>query len=369
MFNWTTTRIVNSLKDYTNPSLDIFKVKKGLPGPGGTAAKVLHVRRELNLEDRWVTRLTKAVGHDYKPFEFVIDMTKVANKVVDAGTTPGLLQVEEGAPLTLNFYISLEGSEMSLYANDWYKKGRPFSIGFTASKTAQDMADELEANIKKFKANFFDGTVYTVINDGTSGKLTITGGYEHQRMQWANITADWDVQNPGYEMPKLLDSYEDGHTPATGSAFSCTERGINGFGTYYQLTKDLRLPTAEHTKAYKTLADELPIPGKLYNQYIITYCAPSMATPGFSLIGQRGMSETTHIFWVEQSLATDFEAILTKWGFNVTATGSTNGQYTDPDNKPITGFETLKWKNNNDGGDDDRIPEDDQIGLNDNQEI
>jgi hypothetical protein len=42
----------------------------------------------------------------------------------------------------------------------------------------------------------------------------------------------------------------------------------------------------------------MPIVGALYTQYIITYYAPSTANPSFTAVGNRSMSETTHVFWV-----------------------------------------------------------------------
>ena len=54
----------------------------------------------------------------------------------------------------------------------------------------------------------------------------------------------------------------------------------------------------------------MPIVGAIYNQYIINYYAPSTANPSFTAVGNRSMSETTHIFWVKSDLAADFEAIL-----------------------------------------------------------
>jgi hypothetical protein len=56
----------------------------------------------------------------------------------------------------------------------------------------------------------------------------------------------------------------------------------------------------------------MPIVGALYTQYIITYYAPSCANPSFTAIGNRSMSETTHVFWVknDDKLIADWEAAL-----------------------------------------------------------
>ena len=56
----------------------------------------------------------------------------------------------------------------------------------------------------------------------------------------------------------------------------------------------------------------MPIVGALYTQYIITYYAPSTANPSFTAIGNRSMSETTHVFWVKSDLVEKWEEFLTK---------------------------------------------------------
>ena len=54
----------------------------------------------------------------------------------------------------------------------------------------------------------------------------------------------------------------------------------------------------------------MPIVGATYTQYIINYYAPSTANPSFTAVGNRSMSETTHVFWVKSDLVTAWETIL-----------------------------------------------------------
>jgi hypothetical protein len=54
----------------------------------------------------------------------------------------------------------------------------------------------------------------------------------------------------------------------------------------------------------------MPIVGALYTQYIITYYAPSTANPSFTAVGNRSMSETTHVFWVKSDLVAAWEKVL-----------------------------------------------------------
>jgi hypothetical protein len=97
--------------------------------------------------------------------------------------------------------------------------------------------------------------------------------------------------------------YEPGHTKES-DVVKEEKHGINGFGTYSQLIKDLRLPTLANTNWTSPSKNEMPIVGALYTQYIITYYAPSMSNPSFTAIGNRSMSETTHVFWVNTAAKT-----------------------------------------------------------------
>lgn len=99
-------------------------------------------------------------------------------------------------------------------------------------------------------------------------------------------------------------------TYATNTGVTLNNAGVNGFGTYSQLLKDLRLPTAAHTGWNSVQKDEMPIVGATYTQYIIKYYAPSMANPSFTAVGNRSMSETTHVFWVKSDLVTAWETAI-----------------------------------------------------------
>jgi hypothetical protein len=87
------------------------------------------------------------------------------------------------------------------------------------------------------------------------------------------------------------------------------ERGENSFGTYSQIVKDLRLPTAANYQWTHVRQVETPIIGAIYNQYIIEYCAPAV-NDGLHAVGQRMDSHTTHVFWVNQEIAKEWETAL-----------------------------------------------------------
>ena len=101
------------------------------------------------------------------------------------------------------------------------------------------------------------------------------------------------------------------------------ERGANSFGTYSQIVKDLRLPTAANYQWTHVRQVETPIVGAIYNQYIIDYCAPATNEP-LAVVGGRMDSHTTHVFWVKNDAA-----LIKEWETAL----KTIGAVTDVDTK------------------------------------
>jgi hypothetical protein len=278
MFNWTTTTLINEIPDnfIANP---VDKNKQPIQDR-------LRIGKHL-FEKRWVESIRKAEGHKEVICEAKLDLAKVyealAAKYKDA-TVPSVAR--------LFIYVGLDGSEESIYANDWYRKGMPLSLSFAVSSDADAMAKAIADTVKTFNVFTKVKKVLEVKADGT--KLIINGTHEHQRLQKIQVlvdagfgeevaVVDYELNRPGKE--------------ATGFVMDVVA-GRNGFGTYSQLLKDLRLPTAVHNHWLSVQKDEMPIVGALYTQYIINYYAPSTANPSFTAVGNRSMSETTHVFWV-----------------------------------------------------------------------
>lgn len=290
MFNWTTTRIINSLQDYNNEGVRLVVYDP--------TAKILHVKRDLTLEAKYVKSIYKK---EYAPAQ----TTSVTIKLADAINA---MTAASGVKLgSLNFYISLDGSNESIYANDWYKKGKPFSIGFKvgSSDTTEDVIDQITKAITKHSLAMYGRNLYKITKTGTgaTATMTISGTHEFQRIDEVVIL---DEINPGDPVIAKKWSFSEG---ATGLASAYT-RGSNAFGSYEYITRNLRLPTATNTVPFGVGSAEAPIVGGKYTQYIVNYVAPSMANPAFNAVGELSTSETTHVFWVESSCTTDFEGVL-----------------------------------------------------------
>ena len=284
MFNWTTTTLVNEI-----PANFVYDEDKG----------VVRIGKHL-FEKRWVENIRKAEYQTVELCKATLDLGKVKEAVAAKES------IKNATVARLYIYVGLEGSEESIYANDWYRKGMPLSVSFSLDNTAADMAKAIEDTVNKF--NVFTKVKKVLDVEAKEGKLTITGTHEHQRIEkiqvLVEVGAGEEVAVVDYELRKRSDREE--------PAVTEDAKGRNGFGTYSQLLKDLRLPTAVHNHWLSVQKDEMPVVGANYNQYIITYYAPSTANPSFTAVGNRSMSETTHVFWVKSDLVDDFEAILAK---------------------------------------------------------
>ena len=271
MFNWTTTTLINEIP-FTKVEGNKLRIGKHL------------------FEKRWVESIRKAVGHPMELCKATVDMTKVKTAIADAKVA------------RLYIYVGLEGSEESIYANDWYRKGMPLSVSF-ANADAAVMAKAIEDTVKKFNVFTKVKKVLDVKADGTN--LIIEGTHEHQRLMKISVLVG-DGEMLGEEVPVI----EFEKNRKDDAAVTINNVGVNGFGTYSQLLKDLRLPTPAHTGWNSVQKDEMPIVGATYTQYIINYYAPSMANPSFTAVGNRSMSETTHVFWVKSDLVEAWDEIL-----------------------------------------------------------
>ena len=319
MFNWTTTTIVNSLKDLST-GLDLVKVwenaekAEGQDLPAGFSGQypVIKIKRDHTFEARYIRNVYKATGHNAQFFEVKIDGAKLYDSLNAAVEES---ELKKPVQARLSFYIALEGSEESIYANDLYQKGKPFSIGFTftAKDNAASLIKKIKRNAEKFGMAVYGRKIFDLSINGTN--LVLRGTHEYQRIKMAAIVIDDMIDEI------LVDIYEDGivageggKVKSEGEVFELVNRGLNGFGTAHHLIKDLRLPTIHNNKWLHLREDEKPIAGAKYDQFIITYCAPSMANPGLSVVGQHNMSVTTHVFWVNQAISAEFASYFTTAG-------------------------------------------------------
>ena len=202
-------------------------------------------------------------------------------------------------------YIKLSGSNNSYFANDFVFKGKPLAYEYESTAgTAADIATGLAAAITKETRRF--GSKYikaTVVN---SDELTIEAvgpdaAYElFTQAELQKFDANYNSALIGGEYRKVAG--------ATVTNTPCK----NPFGTYWQIMKDLRLPTADALRFGAIVADDRPALGGVYTQFIIYMCV-DRGIMGGDAVGEITKSVTAHSIWVPKDAANDFAALLTKY--------------------------------------------------------
>jgi hypothetical protein len=177
----------------------------------------------------------------------------------------------------------------------------PFWIEFTVKEAdkAATIAKNVADMLKKNHVFLCDKDLINVSVNGA--KLVLEGATEYQRFRKIEIST-FDAYDDYAEKVAELDP-----TKTSATDIKLDERGKNSFGTYSQIIKDLRLPTAANYQWTHIRQVETPIVGAIYNQYIVEYEAPA-SNDGLHAVGQRMTSHTTHVFWVKND-----SALISAW--------------------------------------------------------
>ena len=314
--NFQTQTIINSNVDpdsgNSGKEVLLFEVKK-LYGDESDKAHnpdVLRIKRDFVFAKNEPTvgkvlAIRKAEGYEAQPCIASIDFDAIV-EAIDFGD-------ESKKYCRLDIYLGVEGAEPYIYSTPWVQKGMPFWVEFTVKKgaTGASVAKDVEKILKKNHIFLVDKDLLNVsVNEGV---MTLTGATEYQRFRKVEVLAFDVVSDYADSVAEMAKSHEDGFEDA---AIKEEQRGLNAFGTYSQIVKDLRLPTATNYQWTHIRQSETPIVGAVYNQYIIEYCAPS-TNEGLGAVGARLESHTTHVFWVKREsaeeagqLIADFEEAL-----------------------------------------------------------
>ena len=295
MFQFTTTNVINSNKDYTTGK-PLWSVQEAaLDKPAS-----LNVKRVNKFMGPNVVSIYKAEANDPQMAKVTLDLSQIGGK--------------DGESYRLSVYIGLtQASQESRYANDLILKGKPFTVDFVWKTSAADVAKNLVKIINKYAVMVYGEKLLNVSYSGAY--LTIEAVNEYQRFRKVNIEKfDKDAYfgRGEYNAVRTLEdlSEQDSSAALTGTVEGYLV-GKEGFGTYSYLLHNLRIPTAMRTRAFGVNLDENPIIGAKYNQYTIHYCA-DRGVLGTNAVGDTVKSVTTHVFYVNQSVASEFEEALTK---------------------------------------------------------
>ena len=289
--NFQTQTIINSnLDPDSGKGVKLFEAATG----------VLRIKRDFNFyKDKEgygkVCAIRKRAGYDAKLCKATVDFTELESKLAPA----------EGVTYArFDIYLGVEGAEPFIYSTPWVQKGMPFWVEFTvkAGEHAADIANNVAKLIKTNHIFLQDKDLINLTVDGT--KLVLEGATEYQRFRNIEINKF-----------SMSDDYSEKVAELGDANIKLVERGKNAFGTYSQITKDLRLPTAANWQPYHIRKVETPIVGAIYNQYIIEYVAPA-TNEGLGAVGQKLESTTTHVFWVknDDSLISEWQTALGELG-------------------------------------------------------
>ena len=295
--NFQTQTIINSnLDPDSGKGVVLFESKR--EKVDGAEKDIVRVKRDFLFVKDNVDCIRRRKGYEAELCKATIDFTKLTSVVPTD---------HEVNYLRLDIYIGIEGAEPYIYSTPWYHKGKPFWVEFLAKKgdNAQALADRLEKTIKSNHIFQVDKDLIKVTNDG-AGILTLEGATEYQRFR--KVTLNIFEADANYA--DLVTELNPNKVVAS-DAIALVTKGKNAFGTYSQIVKDLRLPTAANYQWLATRKVEIPIVGAVYNQYIIEYHAPANSHP-LSVVGGRLDSHTTHVFWVKNDteLVTAWENAL-----------------------------------------------------------
>ena len=300
MFQFTTTTIVNSLKDYNFPNNDLItEITEGNTVVG------IHIKRDFKFLKDNVEAIYKRAATDPVLGQLTFDLTEATAPTADT-------------VYRIALYIKLSGSQNSYYANNLLFKGKPFYIEFLwkAGETAAQVAKKVVKNAKKYQQMVYENALLEISE--SAGVVTIDATDEYQVFTKAELQA-WDqtlgLWQEGSPVGAFgtVDTIDEENDNYTGDIITLVRQGKEGFGTYRNMIKDYRLPTAANTRWNKIIQDETPVVGAKYNQYTIEYCV-NRGLMGGAAVGQQVKSKTTHVFFVNQALASEFETQLAKIG-------------------------------------------------------
>ena len=294
MFQFTTTNVINSNTDVTTgkPLWSSQEAKENTPAS-------FYVKRVNKFMGPNVVSIYKAEANDPQMAKVTLDLSQIN------GT--------DGESYRLSVYIGLtQASQESRYANDLILKGKPFTVDFVWKTSAADVAKNLVKIINKYAVMVYGERLLNVSYSGAC--LTIEAVNEYQRFRKVNIEKfDKDAYfgRGEYNPVRTLENLSEKPSAELTGTVEGYFVGKEGFGTYSYLLHNLRIPTAMRTRAFGVNLDENPIIGAKYNQYTIHYCT-DRGVLGTNAVGDTVKSVTTHVFYVNQSVASEFEEALTK---------------------------------------------------------
>lgn len=321
--NFQTQTIINSNLDPDSSKLNgkgtdnTYLFKSDKTNIDGVEVDALKIKRDFVFVKDCVKAIRKRAGYN----------AVMCKATIDFADSALLAALKTGGAKTycrLDIYLGVEGAEPYIYSTPWVQKGMPFWIEFTVKEAdeAATIAKNVADMLKKNHVFLCDKDLINVSVSGS--KLILEGATEYQRFRKIEIST-FDAYDDYADKVAELDP-----TKTAATDIKLDERGKNSFGTYSQIIKDLRLPTAANYQWTHIRQVETPIVGAIYNQYIVEYEAPA-TNDGLHAVGQRMTSHTVHVFWVknDSDLISAWETALGTVGTVVNVDATSDGDKDD----------------------------------------
>lgn len=322
MFIFSTNTIINEFVGYPGG----FIVDDALIARSGNDADLTANKGQ---KVRWYVDKTDAndpvlrIGRDFRfAASNVVGIYKrECNDPELAKVEINLSTITEAGFYRIAIYVRLsQGSQDSYYANDFVFKGKPFFVEFKATQADVNdkagLAKKVVRIVKKYMNMQYEYPLLTVTADGT--KVVIEATDEYQRFKVVELQQLGEGFNPdcchALEVYEAIDSLDPESDAYQGNIVFATKdghllKGKEGFGTYRQITKDLRLPTGANNRWNGIVRDEMPQLGGKYDEYIIYMCV-NRGVMGSDAVGDLVKSRTHHVFYV---LHDECENIIETW--------------------------------------------------------
>lgn len=210
----------------------------------------------------------------------------------------------------LDIYVRLTGQNLdSRFSNAYVLKGTPFTfaISVTDSDTTADMAEKFANQINRIAQEYGDMRLVATAN---GNDLTLKAGEQDLKYNYIFERAILKQLDDSKELP-VEHNYKE-------VAKAVVTNAVQPFGDYGWMIRNFILPTTENRAIWGIHEEDQPIVGGKYNQYTITICN-RVGVQGSDHVGDVVHAETVHVFYVLDSLSTEFEAALQKVGTIVDA--------------------------------------------------
>lgn len=273
------------------------------------------VERMVNIRKKDIVSVHRTTGEDSEKELVTVDFTGVTGTFAANDLIRMIITIRQ------------EGRVISLVNDQYPWPSKQYFYEFKAS-AANALADAdvlaVEA-IAKHNAALEDMDRLLDVKKSAKGKLEISARDCYTRIHdivFVKVPEDADKSTAaaytGYQDYVELAHYErkNAEENTTKGAFTLSKAGFEGRGTTAQLLKNNRLLTAANLDPYGLNKDERPIPGAIYDQFVIEQVSERRHI-GSQVFGAIDHSLTTYVFFVNSTYADDFETVLKSIGVDI----------------------------------------------------